>query len=100
MQTTSVLCNMWSARMSRQEYALHTRQEATKTNGTPLTESRAKNDLKTAWIYPKIKNFEKNVKHNKMKKNNTGSKIVLSLKVGPTPSGPRPRKKIGIFNSK
>ena len=34
--------------MSRQECALHKRQEATKTDGTTLTESRAKNDLKTA----------------------------------------------------
>ena len=28
-------------------------QEATKTNGTTLTESRGKNDLRTAWIYPR-----------------------------------------------
>ena len=28
-------------------------QEATKTDGTTLTESRRKNDLRTAWIYPR-----------------------------------------------
>ena len=27
-------------------------QEATKTNGTTLTESKGKNGLRTAWIYP------------------------------------------------
>ena len=29
-------------------------QEATKTNGTTLTESRGKNDLRRAWIYPRL----------------------------------------------
>ena len=41
-------------RACRVKCTLHTQgQEATKTNGTTLTESREKNDLRTAWIYPR-----------------------------------------------
>ena len=40
-------------RACRVKCALYTQsQEATKTNGTTLTESRRNNDLRTAWIYP------------------------------------------------
>ena len=50
-----------SARMSRQEYALHTRSGASKTNIQTELKARLKNDLRTAWIYPsraKKKNLE------------------------------------------
>ena len=40
-------------RACRVKCTLYTQgQEATRTNGSTLTESRGKNDLRTAWIYP------------------------------------------------
>ena len=41
-------------RVCRVKCTLYTQgQEATKINGTTLTDSRGKNDLRTAWIYPR-----------------------------------------------
>ena len=83
MPTTSVLYNTWSARTSRPEYALHTRQEATKTNGTTLTKFRVKSDLKTAWIYQKKKKkkTEKRKKNRKQMKKNTVKNEFLKKKL-------------------
>ena len=52
-------------RACRVKCTLYTQgQEATKTNGTTLTESKGKNDLRTAWIYPKNENKKKQTKKN------------------------------------
>ena len=74
---------MWSARMSRHENALHMRQDATKTDGTTRTESRVRNDLKTAWIYPERflektrKENQKEQLENKEKKETKQAKKIM-----------------------
>ena len=56
-------------RACRVKRTLYTQgQEATKTNGTTLTESRGKTDLRTAWIFQKRKQKKMKKKQVKTRK--------------------------------